>query len=366
MKTTPTLMHVFSTFSIGGPQVRFAAIAAHFGNTYRHMLLAMDGAYDADEKLDPGLQIERLKIDAPKKQTLRNMIIFRGALRRIRPDVLVTYNWGALEWALANRPRLVTHIHFEDGFGPEEAESQFYRRVLARRFALRKSTVIVPSLNLMRMALECWRIPAGRVRYIPNGIDCARFADATKGIGVPVGNGPVIGTVASLRPEKNIRRLIAAFAKVQSRTDCRLLIAGDGSERADLEDFARSRLRPGSFLFTGQVNRVEDVYAALDIFALSSDTEQMPTSLMEAMAAGLPLVSTDVGDVSNMVTDENRPFVVDRDDEAFGNALLRLVTDELLCAKLGGANRKSAAERFTLSGMLAAYDLLFSQACARQ
>jgi glycosyltransferase involved in cell wall biosynthesis len=357
-------MHVFPTFAVGGSQVRFAMLANHWGDRYRHAVLAMDGVYDAEAKLDSAIQIERLNIAAPKKSTLRNMFVFRDYLRRNRPDLLVTYNWGALEWALANRPQIVPHIHFEDGFGPDEAEFQLFRRVVARRFALTRSILVVPSQKLRDLALECWRIPSRRVRYIPNGIDCPRFASANR-IQVPAGSGPVIGTVASLRPEKNIRRLIGAFAHVRRRVDCRLVIAGDGTERVQLESLAQSQLPAGSFLFTGQMNRVEDVYASLDIFALSSDTEQMPTSLMEAMASGLPVVSTDVGDVSNMISDANRPYVVAREDGAFGNALLRLVTDRTLCAKLGELNRNCAAERFSLSGMLSAYDSLFSEVSGR-
>jgi glycosyltransferase involved in cell wall biosynthesis len=358
------LMHVFPTFAVGGSQVRFAMLANHWGQRYRHAILAMDGVYDAEEKLYPGLQIDRLKIAAPKKSTLRNMFMFRDYLRQNTPDLLVTYNWGALEWALANRPRIVPHIHFEDGFGPDEADSQLYRRVLARRLALAKSTLVVPSLNLRRLALECWRIPVRRIEYIPNGIDCARFVEARNGIGVPPGRGPVIGTVTSLRREKNIGRLIKAVAQVRSQTNCRLVIAGDGPERENLELLARSSLPANCFIFTGHVSSVEDVYAALDIFALSSDTEQMPTSLMEAMAAGLPVVSTDVGDVSSMVSDESRPFVVRRDDESFGEVLFRLVADERLRTKLGDSNRRLATERFGLSAMLAAYDLLFSRMLA--
>ena len=116
MNSTVRLMHVFPTFAVGGSQVRFAMLANHWSDRYRHAVLAMDGVYDAEAKLDSAIQIERLNIAAPKKSTLRNMFVFRDYLRRNRPDLLVTYNWGALEWALANRPQIVPHIHFEDGF----------------------------------------------------------------------------------------------------------------------------------------------------------------------------------------------------------------------------------------------------------
>ena len=84
---------------------------------------------------------------------------FRRALRRIRPDLLVTYNWGATEWALANALPLVRHVHIEDGFGPEEQAGQIARRVWLRRLFLRRATVMVPSRTLWRIATEIWRLP---------------------------------------------------------------------------------------------------------------------------------------------------------------------------------------------------------------
>jgi glycosyltransferase involved in cell wall biosynthesis len=324
----------------------------------------MDGVYDASERIDSGVSLERLNIAAPKKQTIRNALRFRNYLRTRKPDLLVTYNWGALEWALANKPKIVPHIHFEDGFSREEAKGQLLRRVMMRRLILRRSVLVVPSLTLKRLALDCWRLPAKAIRYIPNGIDCTLFNGKSDGVPVPSGMGPVIGTVAGLRPEKNIARLIRAFAIVRRKCACRLVISGDGSERSTLEVLARNILPSDSYIFTGHVSQVEQVYPSLDIFALPSDTEQMPTSLMEAMASGLPIVSTDVGDVSNMITEENRRFVVPQDDELFADALFQLISDENTRKGLGEQNRAFALKRFDVETMFRNYDLLFESACS--
>ena len=86
-------------------------------------------------------------------------------------DLLVTYNWGSIEWALANGAAEIPHIHIEDGFGPEESKRQFPRRVWTRRLALRRSIVVVPSLTLKEMAFKVWHLNKASVRYIPNGIE---------------------------------------------------------------------------------------------------------------------------------------------------------------------------------------------------
>jgi len=340
--------------------VRFAAIANHFGDKYRHAILAMDGDYECLARVASEVPVKQLNILVRKHDTLGSVFRFRRALREQSTDLLVTYNWGAIEWAIANRPRILPHVHIEDGFGPDEADSQLLRRRLTRRFALSRSIVALPSRTLERAALRQWHLPKDRVRYIPNGIDCAKFTGRQAPIRFTQGCGPVIGTVAALRPEKNIARLLRAFRVVREKTACRLLIAGDGQQRGDLERLARATLPAESVVFVGHVDAVERVYSSIDVFALSSDTEQMPTSVMEAMASGLPVVATDVGDVAEMLTAENRAFVVSRDDEAFAGALLKLVADASLRDALGSANQSAACARFGVSRMFADYDAVFA------
>jgi glycosyltransferase involved in cell wall biosynthesis len=265
----------------------------------------------------------------------------------------LTYNWGAIEWALINRlEKIARHIHIEDGFGPEEASKQLGRRVWARRLALsgRNTTVILPSRNLEKIALNIWALAAERVRFISNGIDCPRFAVATR---ARSDGRIVIGTVASLRREKNIARLIQAFAGIAGGRDLELLIVGDGAERQGLEQLARELSIAGQVRFAGQSNRPEDWYPRMDIFALSSDTEQMPLSVLEAMAAGLPVVATAVGDVAQMVSTENRDYVVPVPD--FAAALARLADDAAVRRNIGLANEKRARENFDENVMAANY-----------
>ena len=145
---------------------------------FRHIVVALDGDLGCRERLDPDLDIAFPAVEAPKHAMLANAWRFRSLLRRWRPDVLVTGNWGAIEFAMANLLPLTRHLHVVDGFGPEERETQIGRRVLIRRLVLGRGKVIVPSRNLERIATEAWKLPPRVVRYVPNGIDLARFADA--------------------------------------------------------------------------------------------------------------------------------------------------------------------------------------------
>ena len=271
------------------------------------------------------------------------------------PDLVVTSNWGAIEWALGARLARLPHVHTEDGFGPEERDRQLTRRVLIRRFGLRGSLVVLPSRTLERVATATWRLSSANLRFIPNGVDLARFADASPAY-LPSGQGPVIGTVAALRPEKNLSRLIRAFAAIRARRTARLVIVGDGPERSELEQLARTEGIADDVVFAGHTTKPEAWYARFDVFALSSDTEQMPLSLLEAMAAGLPVVCTDVGDIKAMVSELNTEFVTPLLDSAFAEGLTR-VLDGDYCA-LGVENRKKAEAVFDQAEMFAAHGRL--------
>jgi glycosyltransferase involved in cell wall biosynthesis len=354
------VLHVFSTFEVGGAQMRFTAIANRFGPAWHHAIIAMDGNHAARSRLAPDVDASFPPVHIRKGDTLANVRSFRRALRDIRPDVLVTYNWGATEWALANALKLVRHVHVEDGFGPEEQSRQLPRRVWLRGLFLRRSTVVVPSRTLHRIATKVWRLPPGRVRYLPNGIDLDRYR-VTPGDAIPAwpGEGPVIGTVATLRAEKNLPRLLRATHLLTQRLQARLVIVGEGPERPALQVLAGELGIADRVHFTGYCSTPQDMYRGFDVFALTSDTEQMPLSVLEAMAAGLPVASTDVGDVRGMLAEPNRAFVVPRDDAALANAMEQLLRQPDLRREIGAANRAKAEREYDQEAMFRAHAALF-------
>jgi glycosyltransferase involved in cell wall biosynthesis len=360
-----TLLHVFSTFAVGGPQTRFATIAERLGPKFRHLIVSMSGRTEAADLLPAGVDYQLVPIHNTPANPLANAWRFGKQLRAIAPDQLVTYNWGALEWALGNRfgPRL-PHIHIEDGFGPDEAATRFKRRVWLRRVGLaRAKLIVVPSHNLERIALEEWKFAPARVRYLPNGVDTRRFGATVAVADRAFEKKPgeiVVGTCAALRPEKNLGRLIRTFAACRPQ-NARLVICGDGSERQALEAAARANNIVDQVVFTGYLDRPERALAGFDIFAMSSDTEQMPYGLLEAMSAGLPVAATDVGDIKTIVSDLNRPFIVNVADEAaLTGALRNLIRDPALRTKLAASNLVKARSEFSIQTMIAAYDRLFS------
>jgi len=362
----PLVVHVFPTFAVGGAQVRFAAIANHFGAAFRHRVVSLDGNLACRERLRPDLDIDFPHVDAAKGAMLANAWHFRRLLRRWRPDVLVTCNWGAIEFALANIVPVTRHLHVVDGFGPDERDTQIPRRVLTRRIVLARTPVVLPSRNLVRIAIEIWKLSPNLIRYVPNGVDLDRFAPTGPARSARLKSAvPVIGTIAALRTEKNLPRLLRAFAALVETTPARLVIVGDGPERPALSALAAELRITDRVEFSGHHHETPAFYAHFDVFALSSDTEQMPLSVIEAMASGLPVVATDVGDVRSMVATENAPFITGLEDSALAGSLRTLLSDLSLRRRIGHANLIKARREFDQAAMFAAHGALWEGTARR-
>jgi L-malate glycosyltransferase len=348
--------------------MRFATLANGLGAKFRHTVLAMDGDLGAASYLDPAIDCRFAEMPVVKSGgiSLANLRTARRLLRREQPDLLLTYNWGTVEWGIANRLwPLVPQIHFEDGFGPDESPvRQNPRRALTRRLLFAGyGRIIVPSRTLFEVATGKWHVSAKLVTYLPNGIDCGRFAvppddQVVAALGIDPA-APVIGTVAALRKEKNLGRLLRVFAALPERS-ARLVIVGDGAERAPMAAEAARMGIADRVIFTGAMTRPEKLIGRFDIFALTSDTEQMPISMLEAMAASRAVVATDVGDVRAILASPNQDYVVDCADEAgFTAKLAELLKAPDRRAALGEANRAHVAGQYALGTMVGRYEKLF-------
>jgi glycosyltransferase involved in cell wall biosynthesis len=364
------LLHVFSTFAVGGPEVRSCDLINHFGERYRHTIIAMDGRYDCQTKLLPGAPVTFLEVENHRRKLLKNVQQFARVLRQLKPDLLLTYNWGAIEWGLAQTlTRVCPHLHWEEGFSPEEAVQQKKRRVYARRvFLAGVHKLIVPSHTLERIARQIWKFPASRVSYVPNGVDVTKYSrnssheyhfslipELAKHQG-----RLLVGTVATLRQEKNIPRLLRVFQQATKNLDALLVVVGSGPEHQALQQFVQENHLTENVMLLGHKDDPAEIVKCFDVFAISSDTEQMPISVLEAMAAGCPVVGTDVGDIKEMVAPSNEIFLCSTTDEtAFVTQLQRLLTDAALRANIGQQNQARCQALFDKSTMYRNYEQLY-------
>ena len=313
------ILHCHSTFMLGGKEARAVQLMNGFGDAASHTILtAVPGALAARDAIDPGIKVT-FPDDAPSLEGKPSLGRYRTLSRYTQQfDLVLTYNWGSMDAVGARRlfpkgcPPL---IHHEDGFNADEAQKLNWKRNLFRQLMLDAARdVVVPSRRLESIATRHWRRPD--VIRIPNGIDVAAYAAPPKADAIPgliKREGEVIiGTLAGLRGVKNLPRLVRAVAPIPN---ARLVIVGEGPERgAILAEAARCGMAD-LINMPGFLPHPARYIGLFDMFALSSDSEQFPISLVEAMAAGLPVVSTDVGVVATMVSPENREFVVPVSDE---------------------------------------------------
>ena len=364
------ILHAHSTFSLGGKEARAVRLMNAFGDAAEHVVLSATDQLGARDAIEPGIAVV-FPQDAPSLVGKPGLARYRRVAAYMRGfDLVLTYNWGAMDVVAARRlfggPPL---IHHEDGFNEDEANRPSPKRNLFRRHALPAAyRLVVPSKRLEALASSHWGQSSARVVRIPNGIPVEAFSQAPHPGAIPGldrADGPVVvGTVAGLRKVKNLPRLVDAFAEADPEFGgSQLVIVGDGPERSLIDGYVTANCIEGRVLLPGFLPDPASWIGHFDIFALSSDSEQFPISLIEAMAAGLPVASTDVGDVRSMVASDNL-FAIG-DEAVLTEGLRRLIGDPDLRRRVGTANRAKALAEFDERGMIARYAALYGAAIGR-
>lgn len=361
------ILHAHSSFSLGGKEARAVRLMNAFGHHAEHTILSgMPDQLGARDAIDTDIIVD-FPTDAPSLQGKPGLRRYLALIEYMRGfDLVLTYNWGAMDVVMAHRlframRGLPPLVHHEDGFNEDESVRRNWKRNLFRRLALRTaSAVVVPSQTLARIARGEWKVD-DRLAIISNGIDVAAYAGAPSLpiAGLEKGQGDVvIGTVAGLRKVKNLPRLVKAAASL--RQQARLVIVGEGPERTAIAAQAAACGWDTRLEMPGFMTQPHRWIGHFDMLALSSLSEQAPIAVIEAMAAGLPVASLDVGDIAAMVAPENLPFIAS-DETAFRGALEHLVSDASLRRSVGEANRRRAAELFDERAMISAYSALYGR-----
>lgn len=379
MLRTPHLLHVTPTFVPAGVEMRMVNLIAGFGDELRHSIVVMDGRTEAMNRLPPGAPV-RLLPTPPKAGTLRTSARLRQVLLAEKPDLLLTYGWGAFDAIVAARSLGFRRVlHHEDGFSVGEAQAMKRRRTLARRAMLPwVPRLVVPSTRLHDIATQLWKVPDDQVRLIRNGIQLDLYSPVSdageernaarlalrRELGIPE-DALAVGAVGHLRGEKNYLRLLETCAILAPELRVHVLIVGDGEERPRLEARAARPDLAGRVHLAGYRPDPYRFYQAMDVFAITSDTEQMPVCLLEAMATGLPVVSTDVGDIRAVLPAEQEGLLAPLHGGATVQGLARrleeLARDPGARRRLGAINRRRVEERFSFEAMLASYREIYHE-----
>jgi glycosyltransferase involved in cell wall biosynthesis len=375
MSKRPRLLHVHSSFNPGGKELRCARLINAFGPQVEHAIVsATPGALGAVPAISP-----RLPVTYPGDFPPLTGFPTLARLRRIAAamagyDLILTYNWGAMDAVMAHTLFADVHklpplIHHEDGFNEDEARRLKRRRNWYRRIALgRSAALVVPSRHLEQVALKAWAQPTHRIHRIPNGIPTNAFARKPRPKALPglvKRKGELwLGSLGGLRQVKRYDRLVRAMVELPE--EWQLVIFGDGPERDALTALAASLGVEHRVHLPGFIDEPQKAVGLFDVFALSSDSEQMPISVVEAMAAGLPVVAPDVGDIGEMVAEENRAFITPaRDHKALTQALCTLANDAGARTAIGAINQEKARKAYDEEHMIDRYRRLYGAALGR-
>lgn len=316
-----------------------------------------------------GVRVIRVRRSSPRQLLAWKPLV--AMLRSEPPDILHAHKfgsnfWGAIFGTLARTPVMVAHEQ------TWRYEGQPMRRLLDRELIARRAgAFIAVSEEDRRRMVEIERIDPAKIRLIPNGVPPAAPSgrDVRAELGIPP-TAPVIGSVGALRRQKRHDLLIRASATLHAEfPGLRVLIAGDGRRRPELERLIAELDLEGTVLLLGRRTDVTDLVHALNLAVCSSDFEGTPLAVMEYMQAGRAIVATRVGGVPELIEDGISGVLVDPGDAAgLANAIAKLLRNPDRAAKLGARGparwRRDYDIAVTVSRVEQLYEALYAASSA--
>ena len=353
MAAIPTpirIARVVTRFGVGGVERHVSALTANLNHEkFRSWLIC--GRAEKNERECPEFArdagVEPVFIESLRRNLgiwdVNASFKLHRVLKRIQPQIVETHQSkaGALGRSMARltfgsngqRPRLIHtfHGHQFNGYFKGPVARTF---ILIERWLARLTDMIVTVTPTIRRQLinEYQIVDASRVRVVPLGFDFSWLNDICRERGwlrarLGVSDSTVLfGAVGRLAPIKNTELLLRSFARMmrEHRVDARLILVGDGEMRDPLESLARELSISDQVLFAGWVLDRARIFCDLDVTCLSSHNEGSPLCLIESIAAGVPVVATNVGGVADVTSSElDGELIEPGNEEAYAAALAR-------------------------------------------
>jgi glycosyltransferase involved in cell wall biosynthesis len=371
----PHVLHAVLSLDLGGLErlvLDLVRVGQRRGSRQLIVCIERPGKL-ADQARELGAEV--FCLDKPPGRSTAAINDAATLLSKLRPDVVHTHQIGAL-WYLgqAARQERVPVVHTEHS--DHVAHARGWWNKLKNRLRWRASGRLAQrfccvSEDIARSVARWGTVPRGRIEVVLNGIDTELYADRSAGgavrseLAIPA-EARVVGTIGRLVEVKRQDLLLRAFAGLpREGAELRLLIVGDGPERPHLEALASELGIRERSIFAGYQSRPERYLQAMDIFALTSRHEGLPLALLEAWAAGVPIVSSAVGGVPKVVEHGRAGLLFASGDEAaLIRSLRQLLGDASLATRLAEAGRAVVKERYSLERMADDYARQYQLAIA--
>ncbi len=379
------VIRIIARMNIGGPALHCIILTSELDpQRYRSILVtgkespAEGNMYGlAREKGVEPVIIEALGREIFLQDDLRALVRLVRLINQEKPDIVHTHTakagtLGRLAAKLTSVPIIIHTFHghvFHSYFG--FFRTQFF--LWMERLLAKLTDVIITVGEQQRREIINYKIAEPeKIISVPLGLNLERFINSTvqpdelrSELGISA-DALLVGIVARLVPIKNHVCFLEAARLVLERNDkaC-FVIVGDGELRAELERKARDLKIESRVIFMGFQHNLEKIYAGLDIVTLSSYNEGLPVALIEAMAAGKPVVSTDVGGVRDLILDGNNGLLVPSNDhKALAEAIIYLLRKPERRAMMGRAGREKAYPDFDKKRLVVDIDNLYRQCLA--
>ncbi len=378
------VLRVIARLNVGGPALHAVLLTERLDPSRYDSLLVTgtEGPREGNYLALRGKSLERLVVVPALGREIRgwqDTIALRELarlIRRVRPLIVHTHTakagvLGRLAARIVGVPVVVHTYHghvFQGYFSP--VKTRLFLSI-ERWLARRTDRLLTVSESVRQELLRLGIGTPERVQVIPLGLDLDGFLQCATLRGqlraqLGIGDAPLVGIIARLVPIKRHEDFLAAARDVALRLpDCRFLVVGDGELRVGLEDRARALGLDGRIYFLGWRGDLPGLYADLDLVALTSANEGLPVSLIEAMAAGLPVVATRVGGVPDLVEDGVTGLLVPpKDPGALAEAMVRLLSDPNRRQAMGDAGRERVDPAYSAERLLRDVGRLYTELLA--
>jgi sugar transferase (PEP-CTERM/EpsH1 system associated) len=369
------ICHVLYGLGIGGIETLTVKLVNRMDRSrFEHLILCLTPADDLVSEIEPGAA-RIVLLNKREGSDLKILPEIARILAAERPDVVHTRNWTTfMEGILPSLATLVRgRVHSFDGLNADNLGVEPARRIWAQRILIRTVQRVVARSEAMRDSMCAQlKIDPRQVQLIADGIDLERYdrpvdRDAVRD---RFGLSPadhVTGIVARLDPVKDHATLFRAFDRVaRTAKDMKLLVVGGGPIEADLRAMAASLPVGDRIVFTGPQLDVPALYRAMDVYAQPSLYEGVSGSILEAMAARLPVVSTRTGGTVDIVKEGVTGALIDvGDDRALAERLADLYRDRARARTLAEAGRTFVENHYSLARVIAQYSRVYQEACGQ-
>jgi sugar transferase (PEP-CTERM/EpsH1 system associated) len=379
--TRPLVMHIVYRFDTGGLENGVVNLIDHLeAAAFRHAVVALTEVVPAFASRIKRQDVRFVSLGKSAGHAIKLYPRLLTLFREARPSIVHTRNLAALECQVpALCAGVPIRIHGEHGRDVEDLDGtrrrhQWIRR-LYRPFVQQH---VALSRDLAGYLERKVGVPQHRIAQIHNGVDTRRFHPATEGR-APVGDSPfndpslfVVGTVGRMQAVKAQPLLAHAFIRALQiqptlRGRLRLVMVGDGPLRAEAQSLLDAAGVETLAWLPGERRDVPEIMRGLSAFVLPSRAEGISNTILEAMAAGLPVIATHVGGNPELVVpDQTGELVPAGDVEALSAGLIRLAADPLRAAAMGRVARARVEQQFSLTAMVTAYQSLYGRLLAEQ